>query len=32
MSKMLPYFAERLCTTEINYTFHRIPSPKTIEN
>ena len=31
-SKMLPYFAERLATTEINYTFHRIPSPKTIEN
>ncbi|MGI8891351.1 MAG: DUF72 domain-containing protein [Chthoniobacterales bacterium] len=31
-SKMLPYFAERLLTTEINYTFHRIPSDKTIEN
>ncbi|CAN5617700.1 DUF72 domain-containing protein [soil metagenome] len=31
-SKMLPYFAERLFTTEINYTFHRIPSPKTIDN
>jgi uncharacterized protein YecE (DUF72 family) len=31
-SKMLPYFAERLRTTEINYTFHRIPSAKTIEN
>jgi uncharacterized protein YecE (DUF72 family) len=31
-SKMLPYFAERLTTTEINYTFHRIPSSKTIEN
>ena len=31
-SKMLPYFAERLSTTEINYTFHRIPSPKTIDN
>jgi uncharacterized protein YecE (DUF72 family) len=31
-SKMLSYFAERLSTTEINYTFHRIPSPKTIEN
>jgi uncharacterized protein YecE (DUF72 family) len=29
---MLPYFAERLRTTEINYTFHRIPSAKTIEN
>ena len=31
-NKMLSYFAERLSTTEINYTFHRIPSPKTIEN
>ena len=31
-NKMLPYFAERLRTTEINYTFHRIPSAKTIEN
>src|SRR5437016_10453673 len=31
-SKMLPFFAERLSTTEINYTFHRIPSPKTIAN
>jgi uncharacterized protein YecE (DUF72 family) len=31
-AKMLPYFAERFGTTEINYTFHRIPSPKTIEN
>jgi uncharacterized protein YecE (DUF72 family) len=30
--KMLPFFAERLSTTEINYTFHRIPSAKTIEN
>ncbi len=30
--KMLPFFAERLATTEINYTFHRIPSPQTIEN
>ncbi|MEO7167350.1 MAG: DUF72 domain-containing protein [Spartobacteria bacterium] len=30
-AKMLPYFAERLCTTEINYTFRRIPSPSTIE-
>ncbi len=28
---MLPYYAERLSTTEINYTFHRIPSAKTIE-
>lgn len=31
-SKMLPYFSERLSTTEINYTFHRIPSEKTIAN
>ena len=31
-AKMLPYFAERLSTTEINYTFHRIPASKTIEN
>ena len=31
-AKMLPYYAERLPTTEINYTFHRIPSAKTIEN
>ncbi len=31
-NKLLPYFAERLATTEINYTFHRIPSAKTIEN
>ena len=31
-AKMLPYYAERLNTTEINYTFHRIPAAKTIEN
>ena len=31
-AKMLPYYAERLTTTEINYTFHRIPAAKTIEN
>jgi uncharacterized protein YecE (DUF72 family) len=31
-AKMLPYYAERLSTTEINYTFHRIPAPKTIDN
>ena len=31
-AKMLPFFAERLSTTEINYTFRRIPSAKTIEN
>jgi uncharacterized protein YecE (DUF72 family) len=32
VAKMLPYYAERLSTTEINYTFHRIPSAKTIDN
>src|SRR5450432_610382 len=31
-SKMLPFYAARLTTTEINYTFRRIPSPTTIEN
>src|SRR6267143_2409378 len=31
-AKMLPYYAERFSTNEINYTFHRIPAPKTIEN
>jgi uncharacterized protein YecE (DUF72 family) len=31
-AKMLAFYAERFPTTEINYTFHRIPSPKTIEN
>jgi uncharacterized protein YecE (DUF72 family) len=31
-AKMLPFYAEHFSTTEINYTFHRIPSPKTIEN
>ncbi|MGI8821399.1 MAG: DUF72 domain-containing protein [Chthoniobacterales bacterium] len=30
-AKMLPYYAERFATTEINYSFHRIPSAKTIE-
>ncbi|MGI9087891.1 MAG: DUF72 domain-containing protein [Chthoniobacterales bacterium] len=30
-AKMLPYYAARLTTTEINYSFHRIPSAKTIE-
>src|SRR5436305_1567016 len=29
---MLPFYAERFSTTEINYTFHRIPAPKTIDN
>lgn len=31
-TKMLPFYAERFSSTEINYTFHRIPAPKTIEN
>ncbi len=31
-AKMLPYYAERFSSTEINYTFHRIPSAKTITN
>lgn len=31
-TKMLPFYAERFTTTEINYTFHRIPASKTIEN
>jgi uncharacterized protein YecE (DUF72 family) len=30
-SKMLPFYADRLSTTEINYTFHRIPAAKTID-
>jgi uncharacterized protein YecE (DUF72 family) len=28
--KMLPYYAERFSTVEINYTFYRMPSPKTV--
>lgn len=31
-AKMLPFYAEYFSTTEINYTFHRIPAAKTIEN
>ena len=31
-AKMLPFYAERLPTTEINYSFHRIPAVKTIES
>ncbi|MBA3832813.1 MAG: DUF72 domain-containing protein [Chthoniobacterales bacterium] len=30
-SKMLGFYAERFATTEINYTFRRIPSAPTIE-
>jgi uncharacterized protein YecE (DUF72 family) len=29
-AKMLPYYAERFTTVEINYTFYRMPSAKTI--
>jgi uncharacterized protein YecE (DUF72 family) len=28
--KMLPYYAERLSSVEINYTFYRMPNAKTI--
>jgi uncharacterized protein YecE (DUF72 family) len=31
-SKMLPFYAERFSTTEINYSFHRIPAAKTIDS
>ena len=31
-AKMLPFYAERFSTTEINYSFHRIPSAKTVDN
>ncbi len=31
-SRMLAFYSERFATTEINYTFHRIPSAKTIDN
>src|SRR4051795_7615519 len=31
-AKMLPFYAERFNTNEINYTFHRITEPKTIDN
>ena len=30
--KMLAFYAQQFSTTEINYTFHRIPAAKTIEN
>lgn len=29
-AKMLPYYAERFDTVEINYTFYRMPTPKLI--
>jgi len=31
-SKMLPYYAEHFSSTEINYTFRRIPAATTIQN
>jgi uncharacterized protein YecE (DUF72 family) len=31
-AKMLPFYAERFSTSEINYTFRRIPAPRTIEH
>jgi uncharacterized protein YecE (DUF72 family) len=30
-SKMLPYYAARFRTVEINYTFYRMPTAKTVE-
>jgi len=30
-SKFLPYYAAKLTSTEINYTFRRLASPKTLE-
>ena len=29
-ARMLPYYAERFSTVEINYTFYRMPNAKTI--
>jgi len=31
VAKMLPFYSERFRTTEVNYTFRRIPSSKTIQ-
>jgi uncharacterized protein YecE (DUF72 family) len=31
-AKMLPYYAERFSTVEVNYTFYRTPNAKTIAN
>ena len=31
-SRMLPYYAARFSTVEINYTFYRMPSASTLEN
>jgi uncharacterized protein YecE (DUF72 family) len=32
LKKMLPYYAEHFSTTEINYSFRRIPSKTTLSN
>ena len=29
-AKMLPYYAERFSTVEVNYTFYRMPSAKAV--
>src|SRR5437868_7991458 len=31
-AKMLAFYADRFCTTEINYTFRELPSDKAISN
>lgn len=31
VAKMLPYYAERLSTVEINYTYYRMPNAKILE-
>lgn len=31
VSKMLPYYAERFPTVEVNYTFYRMPTAKIVE-
>jgi uncharacterized protein YecE (DUF72 family) len=31
-ARMLPYYAERLDTVEINYTYYRMPNQKTLES
>ncbi len=30
-ARMLPYYAERFSTVEINYTFYRMPTLKIVE-
>ena len=30
-AKMLPYYAERFPTVEINYTFYRMPTEKIVD-